>query len=101
MELHHSATIIIAEVIHLFIYAALKMSLEGGLEEVDEFLRSLAFSVSSAAMRSSSRRITAMSSAFVHASNAFMYSIIKRRGGFAPEWNRKPVNGYLYFLTDA
>ena len=83
------------------------ISLQGGLEDVDEFLRSLSISASNSAlrfsnptMRSSSRRMVSMSSAFVHASSPFMPTVIGRPHSLLPGvFDRKPMSSYEWGLT--
>ena len=74
------------------------ISLQGGLEDVDEFLRSLSISASNSAlrfsnptMRSSSRRMVSMS---------FMPTVIGRPHSLLPGvFDRKPMSSYEWGLT--
>ena len=73
----------------------LTMSLEGDLDELEEFLRSFATSASSFSMRTSNRRISAISSSLVCDSSGFMFPWIGRNRHFtSPRQPKKPVNGY-------
>ena len=74
------------------------MSPEGGLDEVDEFLRSFAFSASRSAMRFSDRKMIAINSGFVCRPSPIMSVIIGRWRRPAPGFDGRPVNGYLRFM---
>ena len=56
----------------------LTMSLEGDLDELEEFLPSFATSASSFSMRTSNRRTRAISSSLVCDSSGFMFPLIGR-----------------------
>ena len=76
-------------------WGGLTMSLEGDLDELEEFLRSFATSASSFSMRTSNRRISAISSSLVCDSSGFMFPWIGRNRHFtSPRQPKKPVNGY-------